>query len=183
MLGLLGNDESVAALRVAERGAQFVALSLALVNIVISPYILVSNTKGNTRRLQKLARQSARGAFLLALPVGLLLIILGKPIIRLAFGADYADIAYLPMVVLVFGQLFNVAVGSVGMILSMSGHERMSLTGQLAGLVATLVLAIILVPKYQQLGAALAATVGLVVWNLVMAVAVFRRVKIRAGII
>jgi len=183
LLGTLGTDVAVGALRVAERGAQFVFLPLALVNMVISPHIVRAWRDGNTEHLQKLSRQSARGAFLLALPIGLVLLIFGQPILRIAFGEVYMESSYLPMVILVAGQLFNVALGSVGILLVMSGHERITLMGQLAGLVATAVAALVLIPLYHAIGAAVAISLGLVVWNIFLGVAVARTLKIRPGVL
>lgn len=183
VLGLFGYDDGVAGLRVAERGAQFVALSLTLVNMVIAPHIVRAFRDGDMNRLQRLSRQSARGAFLLALPIGLGLILFGKSIISLVYGSEYSVIAFEPMVILVVGQLFNVGMGSVGVLLAMSGYEKMSLWGQLAGLCTTVLLAIALIPSFQELGAAAASTAGLIVWNCVMGIAVARHLKIRAGIL
>tara|TARA_R110002124_G_scaffold14338_3_gene64020 strand:+ start:2194 stop:3477 length:1284 start_codon:yes stop_codon:yes gene_type:complete len=182
VLGFLGTDEGVAALRVAERGAQITALSLVLVNMVIAPHIVRVYQEGDMAELQKLSRRTARGAFLLTLLLAIGLVVLGRPIIDLVFGVEYVAIAYLPMVILVLGQLVNVAFGSVGMLLSMSGHENLTLLGQFAGLVAIVVLAVLLIPKYNELGAAIAASGGLVVWNCVLGYSVATRLKIRPGI-
>ena len=111
LLGTLGTDEAVAALRVAERGAQFVALPLGLVNMVISPHIVRAWQGADTGSLQHLSRKSSRGAFLLALPVGVVLLVFGRPLISLAFGEAYVEHSYLPLVILVLGQLLNVAMG------------------------------------------------------------------------
>jgi O-antigen/teichoic acid export membrane protein len=182
VLGFLGTDEGVAAFRVAERGAHVTALSLVLVNMVIAPSIVRVYKEGDVMELQRLSRRTARGAFVMTLLLATGLVVLGKPIIDLVFGVEYVDIAYLPMVVLVLGQLVNVAFGSVGLLLSMSGHERLTLLGQFAGLVTIVVLALLLIPKYNELGAAIAAAGGLVVWNCVLGFAVARRLKIRPGI-
>jgi len=183
LLGLLGTDEAVAALRVGERGAQLVLLSLTLVNMVISPSIVKTYREGDTHRLQQLSRQSARGAFLLALPIGILLIVLGKPIIKLVFGADYAEISYLPMAILICGYLFHVVLGSAGILLAMCGHERLTLLSQLAGLGTMVILALVLIPALQETGAALASTAGVVVWTILQGYAVSRHLKIRPGIL
>lgn len=183
LLGILGSDAAVGGLRVAERGAQLVALPLALMNMVISPQIVRTWREGDRDSLQRLARQSSRGAFMIALPVGLGLIAFGRQIITLAFGSDYRDIAYAPMVILVIGQVINVAIGSCGMLLMMSGHERVTLRGQAAGLLMSILLAIFLIPPFQALGAAIAATVGLLTWNVILGLAVHRNLKIRPGIL
>ena len=182
LLGTLGTDEAVAVFRIGERGGRFVALSLGLVNMVISPHIVRTYREGNLQRLQQLSRQSARGAFMIALPISLILIVFGRPIIQFTFGEDYAG-AYLPMVILVIGELFSVGFGSVGVLLSMSGNEKLTLWGQLAGLGVTGALAAILIPFYQAIGAAIAVVSGLVVWNIVLGYSVFRNLKIRPGII
>ena len=158
------------------------ALSLVLVNMVISPHIVRVYQARDIAELQKLSRRTARGAFLLALLLAVVLVSLGRPIIGLVFGVEYVEIAYLPMVILVLGQLINVAFGSVGMLLSMSGHENLTLLGQFAGLIAIVVLALLLIPKYGELGAAIAASGGLLVWNCVLGYAVATRLKIRPGI-
>lgn len=183
MLGVLGNDEAVAALRIGSQGAQLVVLSLGLVNMVISPHIVKTYREGNSRRLQQLSRQSARSAFMLALPVGLILLIFGKPLINLAFGEEYTDVAYFPMVILVVGQLFNVALGPVGNLLTMSGFEKLTLLGQFFGLVTTIILALVLISILQEIGAALAVTAGLVVWNCIMGYLVSKRLNIKPGIL
>ncbi|MEH6587337.1 MAG: oligosaccharide flippase family protein [Halioglobus sp.] len=183
LLGTLGTDEAVAALRVAERGAQFVGLSLALVNMVISPYIVRAWQEGDTERLQRLSRQSSRGAFMLALPIGAVLLVFGRPLIGFAFGEVYVEPSYPPLVILVFGQLINVALGPVGLLLSMSGHEKLTLVSYVASLAVTLLLAIFLVPEYQQMGAALAVTGGIVAVKVVAAFSLVRLLKIRPGIL
>lgn len=183
LLGILGTDEAVAALRVAGQGAQLVALSLGLVNMVISPDIVRAYRDGDPQRLQRLSRQSARGAFLLALPIGVVLLVFGRPLIGLAFGEAYVEASYLPMAILVLGQLFNVALGSVGILLVMSGHEKYTLMGQLVGIGVGITTAILMIPSYQAVGAAVAVSSGIVAWNGVLGFAVVKNLNLRPGIL
>ncbi len=179
LLGVLGTDAAVAALRVGESGAMFVALSLTLVNMVISPHIVKAYRGNDIHMLQQLSRQSARVAFVIALPIGLILIFLGEPLVSLVFGEEYAVISYLPLVILVMGQLFSVFFGSVGQLLSMSGHERDTLVGQIVALVVNVVACVILIPLYGALGAAIGVSIGIVTWNVMLGKQVFKRLKIR----
>ena len=166
ILGLMGTDEQVAAMRIAERGAQFVGLSLVLVNMVIAPHIVYAFRDRDFRRLQMLARRTAKGSFLLALPVALTLVVFGRQLIDLVFGAEYGGIAYLPLVILACGQLVNVCFGPVGNLLSMSGYEKSTLFGMLIALSASGIACIVLVPVYGAVGAAFGATLGLIASNL-----------------
>lgn len=180
VLGLLSTDGQVAAMRVAERGGQFVVMSLTLVNMVIAPYIVRAHKDGDKAMLQNLARKSARGSLLLALPVALLLIFWGRPLIEIAFGSDYAAIAYWPVAIVAIGQLFNVFFGSVGYFLSMSGFEKETLRGQLIAIVVNLALCFVLIPGYGAVGAALAVSLGVISWNTLLWVMVKRRIGINS---
>lgn len=183
LLGILGTDEAVASLRVADRGAQFVALSLVLVKMVISPHIVKAYKEDDKDKLQKLSLQSSRGAFAIALPISVVLVIFGKQLINLAFGAEYVELAYLPMVILVIGNLISVTVGPVGLLLSMSGYEKLTLTSYLVALVATVVAAWFLIPVYLEVGAAIAVVIGVVVVNSFAVISVIKILKIRPGVL
>jgi len=180
-LGFLSTDEQVAAMRVAERGGQFVAMSLTLVNMVIAPYIVRAHRDGDRNLLQKLARKSARGSFLIALPVVLILVVGGGPLIRLAFGGEYAQLSYWPVVIVALGQLLNVFFGSVGYILSMSGYEKDTLKGHVLGVFVNISLCLILIPIYGALGAAMAVSVGVMAWNCMLSILVWKRLGIKSS--
>ncbi len=181
LLGWMSTDGQVAAMQVAERGAILVVLSLTVVNLVIGPHITQVHRSGDPGKLRDLSRHSARMALAVALPIALPLMFFGEPILSAVFGAEYAEIATLPLAILAFGQLINVGFGSVGMLLTMSGFERDTLLGQLTALIVNVVAAATLIPPFGAVGAALAAALGLVVWNVVLAVLVTRRLKISPG--
>ena len=181
MLGFLASDESVAALRIADRGAQLVVLSLTIVNVVIGPHIVRCQADGDTERLQRLARQSARYAFLIAAPITLVFVVFGKPILGFVFGGQYAGSSYLPLVVLAVGQLASVFFGSVGYLLTMSGREVDTLRGQGIALVVTVLACAALIPFYDAVGAALGMSIGLLAWNIILARQVFQHLGIRSA--
>lgn len=183
LLGLMGTDEAVGALRVADRGAQLVALPLALVNMVIGPYVVRVWQSNDRETLQSMSRKASRGALLLALPVAIILIFFGKSIIGVAFGEAYVESSYLALAILVCGQLINVALGPLGLMLSMAGKERLTLYSYIASVLITFVVAFVLIPNYGQVGAALSAVSGIVSVKIVTAVAAVRLLKIRPGIL
>lgn len=169
-LGWLGSPQDVAAMQIGMSGSSLVVFCLALINLVISPHIIRAQQEGDKEKLHKLSRYSARAALLAALPVGLPLIFLGGPIIQFLYGDEYISSAVLPLGILAAGQLFNVACGSVGQFLTMSGYEKDTMVGQMVALIANVVLVIILIPKFGPVGAASGVATGLVIWNLVLAV-------------
>lgn len=178
-LGWLSTDEEVAALRVAQNGAMMVALSLTIVNQVIGPQITRACQDNDQARLQRLSRESARGALAVALPIALPLIFLGDPILDLVFGAAYRDSASLPLAILAIGQLINVLFGSVGIFLTMSGYERDTLIGQILALAVNAIAAVLFIPSLGAIGAALAVTIGLATWNTVLGILFMKRLGLR----
>ncbi|MEP4147175.1 MAG: oligosaccharide flippase family protein [Halioglobus sp.] len=183
LLGTLGTDEAVGALQVADRGAQLVALPLSLVNVVMAPQVVHFWHSKKISKLQIFSRQTARIASALSLPVAVVLIVFGELLIELAFGADFVQASYPALVVLVLGHIFGVMIGSPGILLAMSGHEKLTLLGQISGLLVTVIASVILIPEYQALGVAIALVLGLTTSNFLLAVAVIKHLKIRPGIL
>jgi len=181
LLGWLATSEQAGAMQIAEQGSRLVALSLTIANMVIGPYVARAWLDHDLERLQALSRRSARIALLASLPVALPLMLFAGPIVGLVFGADYVALAAFPLSILAGGQLVNVAFGSVGLLLTMSGHERDALLGLAAGLVLNSIAALLLIPHFQAAGAALSSVLGLVTWNLLLAIRVRRRVGLRPG--
>lgn len=133
--------------------------------------------------MQKLSRYSARAAFVVALSVAVPLVLFAAPVIEAVVGSDYVDLAVGPLAILMIAQLFNVAFGSVGLFLIMSGFERDTLIGQLVGLVVNVALALALIPSLGAEGAAWASAVGVVCWNAILAFMVWKRLKFRPGVL
>ncbi len=179
LLGVLDTDASVAALRIAERGALLVGMSLGIVNIVIAPRIVGYALEDNRRALERLSRYSARAALAIATPIALVFLLGGRDLIGFVFGADYAAIAYGPLAILTLGQLVNVFFGSVGYLLTMSDREADTLWGQGVALVVTAAACGILIPGFGATGAAVGVTLGLLAWNVILAIRVGHRLGIR----
>jgi O-antigen/teichoic acid export membrane protein len=178
-LGSLGNPREVAALQLAQSGALLVGFSLTVINSVIAPHVAKAYQDGNQGQLQVLFRQSARAALALAVPVALPLIVLGRPIVQLVYGNAYTDSVPIPLAILAAGQLINVAFGSVGIFLCMTGYERETLTGQVTGFVVNIIGTVVLIPWFGAVGAACASTLGLATWNGVLAMKVIQRLQLR----
>jgi O-antigen/teichoic acid export membrane protein len=70
------------------------------------------------------------------------------------------------LTVILAGQFINVATGSVGVLLMMTGHERQLKQLTLASSFILIVLCFLLIPHLGGVGAALAVTVSTTVLNL-----------------
>jgi O-antigen/teichoic acid export membrane protein len=181
LLGTFGEHEQVAYFRVAERGAQLVAFPLMFINAVLGPKIVAAHRGGERRALHALSRHAARMTLIVSAPLGLLLILFGKPLISMTFGEGYVAGGYVPLVALAIGQTIFVALGSPTLILAMSGHERENLVAQGCGFVVLSVLVLSLATPFGAVGVAIGVAIGLVVTKIVAVVFVYRRFAFFTG--
>ena len=176
-LGAFHTDADVGIYRVAVQLAALVVFGLQIVNPIQGPHIAHLYATGDMRRLQQLVTKTSRAILIVTLPVVMLLIMFGGFIIKKAFGAEYAT-AYVPLIILCAGQLVNASMGSVASILNMTGHERDTAKSIFVGAVVNIALNLTLTPLWGMIGAAVASTCTLIVWNLIM----WRTVHARIGI-
>lgn len=177
MLSAFSTDSSVGLYRVAWQGGEVISFALVIVNIVIQPMISRLYTQGDYARLQRMVTLTARLVAAITFPLALFLIILGPWLLPLIFGSAY-QASYPPMAILIAGQLINVAAGSVGLLLFMTGHESDAARAIGLAAVINVVLDWVLIPYFGVEGAAVASTVSLMGWNVYL----FRRVRRRLGI-
>ena len=177
MLSALSTDLSVGLYRVASQGGELMAFTLGIVNLVIQPVISRLHTSGDRERLQDLITRTVRLSTIIAVPIALSLLMFGERLLAGLFGPEY-QASYLPMMILVSGQMVNVACGSVGLLLFMTGHERDAAWSIASALTINIALGLALIPVFGAEGAAVASAVSLIAWNIFL----YRRVRRRLAI-
>ena len=108
-----------------------------------------------------------------SVPFALLFICFGDSLIAFLFGEAYLPAAKL-LTILCIGQVVNVCMGSVGLVLNMTGNEKRTLRAQFITLILTVILLVALIPMFEAVGAAIAVSLGLICWNVIMAFDVYR---------
>lgn len=174
MLGLMRSSAEVGIYKIAVQGAQLVIFILIAVNTTIGPLISELYHSGDLAKLKRVAVISARVIALVSVPIALVFMTFGRPLVDLVFGADYAS-ASGPLAVLCLGQVVNAGMGSVGLILNMTGHERDTLKAVGLAALLNIILNAALIPKFGIDGAAWATTVSMVIWNVILSGMVFKR--------
>ncbi len=183
MLGIMSEESSVAAFRIGERGAQMLMLCVTLSDMAIAAQIVKLHQAGDKEGMQKLVTLATRVSTLIAAIGALIFTLLGEWLVTVTFGEKYVEIAMTPLLIMVYTQLFNVSVGSVGVILNMTGHEKVTMRGQFIAVALMISTSYILIPEYHAVGAAIGNMVGFVVWNIWLGWAVIKRLSIRPGIL
>ena len=173
--GLWVPAAELAHLAVAQRTAMLVSFILIAVNLVVAPRFAALYAQQRHAELERLALRAVRLMTLFALPPVAAIVLFPEWILAW-FGESYRAGAPL-LVILAIGQFVNVMTGSVGYLLSMSGHERdlrnvVLLSGPLA-----IGAALVLTPLFGVTGAAVATALAVASQNLL---AVYR-VRQRLG--
>lgn len=177
LLGIIQTDGDVGVYRVVFQVATLVIFGLQALNQVLQPYYARMYAQGEMARLQRLVTYSARVILLIAIPPVIVMIAFGAPLLEWVFGAEYRAGAT-ALAILAAGQLVNAGMGSVGMLLNMTGHERDTVKGIGIAALCNVVLNLILIHPFGIEGAAAATALTLVIWNLILRAFVKRRLGI-----
>lgn len=165
--------EDVALLTAAQRTAMLTSFILMVVNMVVAPRYARLWKEGNIERIQYLAKWSTRGMIAMVLPVVAVMMIWPEKVMGL-FGEGFEEAAVLLMI-LAAGQFINVATGSVGYLLNMSGHEREFNRVTLFVGPLTIALVVPLTSYYGVIGSAVATALGVAIQNIGATILVQRR--------
>ena len=102
--------------------AAFIPLVLTSVNSIFSPIISQLHSQNKLNDLAHYFKLSGRYIFLLSFPLMVFIFLFSKPIMSL-FGNDFIQGSVL-LSLIVIGQFINVSMGSVGLMLQMTGLEK-----------------------------------------------------------
>ncbi len=176
MLGSIAGVEAAGLYSVATRGAEIITFFLTAADIPLGPMIAQLHTQGQRQRLQRLAVGSARVVLALSLPMTVAFLVFGERFLTL-FGPEFAA-GKLVLDILCLGRLINAATGSVGYLLVMTGHQRDSAWGVGISTALNVALNFLLIPVYGAVGAAIATSVSMVTWNIILVYLVYKRLGI-----
>mgnify|MGYP002335706534 FL=1 len=126
--------------------------------------------------LADFAGQAARWSFWPALVIGLTLLLLGRQLLAL-FGEAFTE-GYWLLPILFAGILAKALIGPGEVLLSMAGHQKLCVLVYGVVLVASILLNIILIPRYGLTGAAIATAIAMMIETLLLHLALRRTLGI-----
>ena len=176
MVGALLDTRSAGIYAASARLATLVVFALNAVNVVIAPMISNLYHSGRLDELRTLISDAGRIIFFLSVPVAILLFVLSDQFLSF-FGAGF-DKGQLSLKILVVGQLFNALSGSVGFLLTMTGHHREAAWVIGLGVLLGFALNFLLIPRFGLEGAAIATVISMVFWNGMLVWLVRRRLNV-----
>ena len=176
MLGYFQGTESVGLYFVASRASHLVRLISLAVNMSLASNIAKLYSENNMEKLQKIITKSSYLTFGSSLIIGGFLIAFGYRFL-LIYGENFTQ-SYSCLVILCVAQIFNSFIGSVGILLDMTGNEKISATGIGISSICNILLNWFFIPKWGIEGAAFATAISIFIWNIYLAISVKKTLKI-----
>ncbi len=147
----------------ANRVSNIVIIPLGALNIIALPLMAEYYAKGKREQLESIFKLVTKWSLSLSLPVCLCCLVFHDAILGI-FGPQYTT-GWLVLVVLCLGNLVNVGTGLVLQLLSITRRMRIVSIDSITHLILNVGLSFILVPRFNILGAALAAALADVLVN------------------
>ena len=163
-LGIFTTATDVGVYALALGLSAFVSIALQSVNQIFTPTISELHAKGDGATLSRLYRTLTKWTLGLTIPLAFSVMIFSYPLMRL-FGPDFGR-GWIVLVIVVTGELANCGVGSVGMILLMTGKESRLLRIQMWLTPLVILLNFVFIPIWGLIGAAIVASLTNVIANL-----------------
>lgn len=165
LIAMFRTEAEVGYFSIAVKLATLTAFALGAINTMAGPKFSELYHSGNLDELFYVAQKSAKLAFWVTTPILLVLLVLGRPLLVLFYGEDFAA-AYPPLIFLVIGQFVNSSAGCTSMFMNMTGHERLYGYIILGSAVLNIAMNLWLIPSMGITGAALAGMVSVSLLNL-----------------
>lgn len=177
IVGLVLGPAAAGVYALALKTATLSGLVFQGVNLAMSPTISHAYARQNKPEMQEALRLGARLSFWPSLVLTSGLVLCSNDVMQL-FGPGF-EVGATALVVLAAGRLLNAVTGPVGMVLNVTGHERLSARVYGAAAVLQVALDVVLIPRFGITGAAIAATAAMASWNVALYVLVVRRLQMR----
>lgn len=132
---------------------------------VIAPTVATLYSENKLKKLERLIQKSVVRVFLVSLVVGVVVIGFARYIL-LIFGSEFVP-GVAAMNILISGQIFNALTGPVGLVLNMTGHQKITAIATGVSALLNIILNLILIPHWGIVGAATATTSSIIIINII----------------
>jgi O-antigen/teichoic acid export membrane protein len=164
---------------VSAKLALLASLGLSVADYVFMPKIAALFESRQLMKLQQFIRNSSLQILSITLPISFILFVGGKWI--LGFFGEAFHVSYLPLVILLCGQIINAMTGMVSGLMTMTGYQKTFFTFYFLAFLIQFFLNIILIPSIGITGAAIGSSLAMIFLNLAAYTFVKRKLKIKAS--
>jgi O-antigen/teichoic acid export membrane protein len=170
LLTAAGSLAAVGVFAVADQLNLLSALFHTSIVAAVMPHFAQMHDGGDAQQLQQLYRTTSLWTFALDLPVFAIVVLVPAELLSV-FGPEFVAGAT-ALAILACASLVNVATGTSGALLDMTGHTNVKFLNATISVVLLVVLGVLLIPAFGAVGAALAFLVATASVNLIRVVEV-----------
>jgi O-antigen/teichoic acid export membrane protein len=165
MLGMFRSEAEVGYYAIAVKLATLTSFVLNAINSMAGPKFSELFHSKKMDELFYVAKRSAKLIFWATAPILLGFVILGKPVLHITFGHEFT-VAYPALVLLVLGQFVHSISGATGLFMNMTGNQNVFRNIVFVAAATNIGINLLLIPQYGTYGAAIAAMISLMIWNI-----------------
>lgn len=180
MVGSLLSTREAGIYAAVSRIASLIPFAIVLVNTITSPLIAELYSQRRLHDMQRMMTRVAWGSMLVSAPLCLGIVVTAPYLLGL-FGPDFIS-GSTSLAILAFSRLMIALTGSVGYLMSMTGHHKPAATILGVGAILNIVLDIILIPPFGIEGAAVASVITTTLWCIAMVLYAQRHIGINATV-
>lgn len=181
ILGAMVKPSLLAAYYAAVQVAALAWYGAGAANVILGPMLAERYDAEDYRGMGMVARRAAWYAFLVALSCTVVFALVGRWALGL-FGNGF-EVGYVPMLILLIAYCIAAALGDAPLVLAMTRYQLAGSIFSAAGVVADCVVAILLIPKFGPVGAALGAFSSQCVWRFLSLWFVVTRLHVNPSIV
>lgn len=163
MIGWFGDTKQIGIYNIAVNLALLSSFFLQVSASVLSPMISSLYQENKIDELSKLLQRVTKVLFIISLIPLPFFILFGKKILSI-WGLEFVE-GYLILIVITIGQIVNIGSGPAGVTLAMCGLEKKLSKIKMIELITNVFLNLVLISMYQALGAAIATSITMILFN------------------
>ena len=177
ILGVYESSKNIAIFNVASRVSILISFILIAVNSIAGPKIAEMFRKKEIANLKKLSQSATEIMSIIALIAFLLVVFFAKFIMGL-FSHEFVKEGANILVIMGFAQFITVSTGVVGLLLTMTGNEKIWRNIILLSAIISVFMHFVLVPKYGIWGATIAQSCAIMIQLLIAVIFVWKKFNI-----
>lgn len=157
-----------------------VGIILTSINATIAPQISKLFFERNFDDLAVVIKKATTLNVVLSVPLIIFLIIFSNLILSF-FGENYV-LAQSALYIILVGQIINALCGPVGLYLNMTGRQNLFQKVLFIALIINIVMNLVLIPKYEMIGAAISTAFSFTLWNITGLMIAYKKDNINLSI-
>lgn len=181
LLGWFGHIKEAGIYSLAFNIAFVVALPRTALNTLFAPAVSSLFARKDRATLETLVASAASWALVAAAGIALVLAIVAAPLLKL-LGPGFED-GVTALRILLLGQMLAASAGSQLYVMTMTGYERYAAAMLVACAIGNAIASAVLIRFFGLTGAAIATSLSLVIWNVAMALFLWRRMQLLPGVL